>query len=98
MKRKWMDFMSIDVALTPGELIEQLKMIPTVKITDTFSDFITGEVHIDFKFEGFDFSIHNPYSGAYGYWIFYKIKKHDDIINKKLQILLVEIEKQYPVK
>ncbi len=86
--KKWKEFLDININLDPNSLKKELESIPGIKILNQLYDSITNEIHLDFKFEGFRFSLHNPYGGGYGYWFFYKIRRNKPEITKKLEKLL----------
>ena len=88
--KKWEEFLDIDTNFSPQEMKLELESISGVKITNELYDSITDELHLNFKFEGYRFSFHNPYGGGYGFWFFYKIRKNNPEITKKLELLIKE--------
>ncbi len=85
---KWQEFLDISTHLSPHEMKSELESISGIKISNSLYDNITDELHLNFKFEGYRFSFHNPYGGGYGYWFFYKIRKNNPEITEKLKNLL----------
>ncbi len=86
--KKWQDFVTFDVELNPHEMKSELETISGIKVTRILFDSIMNELYLDFKFEGYRFSFHNPYGGVYGYWFFYKIRRNNPEITQKLKKLL----------
>ena len=84
----WEEFLDISTNLSTRKMKSELESIPGIKITNELYDSMTDELHLNFKFEGYPFSFHNPYVGGYGYWFFYKIRRNDPEITKKLKKLL----------
>ena len=62
--KKWQEFLDISTSLNAYEMKSELKSIPGIKITSELYDPITSELHLNFKFEGYRFSFHNPYGGG----------------------------------
>ena len=85
---KWQEFLDIDTTHNPHEMKAELQSISGLKITSELYDPITSELHLNFKFESYRFSFHNPYGGGYGYWFFYKIRRNNPEVTQKLKKIL----------
>ena len=88
---KWKDFLIIEKNLRPVTIKNMLKEIPNLKFSNELYDSITDELHLDFEFESYPFSFHNPYSGVYGLFFFYFLKKNDPSITKRLKTRLEDL-------
>ena len=86
--KKWQEFLDLSTRLTHHEMKSELESIPGINITNELYDSITDELHLNFTYEGYKFSFHNPYGGGYGYWFFYNIRRNNQEITQKLQKLL----------
>ena len=87
--KKWQEFLDIATKLSPHEMKAELESLSEIKITNTLYDSITDELHLNFKYEGYRFSFHNPYGGGYGYWFFYKIRRNSPGVTENLKKLLL---------
>ena len=86
--KKWDEFLDITTEFSPHEMKSELLTIPGIKITNELYDSVTDELHLNFRFEKYLFSMHNPYGGGYGYWFFFKIRRNNLEVTQKLKKLL----------
>jgi hypothetical protein len=86
--KKWKEFLDLNIALTPHEMKYELQSIQGIQITNELYDSVTNEIHLDFSFNKYKFSLHNPYGGVYGYWFFFKIRNNNSEVTNELVELL----------
>jgi hypothetical protein len=86
--KKWKEFLDINIPSSPQKMKIELQSIHGIKITNELYDPITDELHLNFIFQNYNFSVHNPYGGGYGYWFFFKIRKHNPEVTSKLKEIL----------
>ena len=93
--RKWIDFVSIDLPLPPTKVRDLLISELKIQVTNELMDPITDELYLDFTYRDLPFSMHNPYSSAYGYWFFFSIRHNEPEITEYLKSRLISLESQY---
>ena len=86
--KKQKEILDLDIALTPHEAKYELQSIQGIKVTDKLYDSVTNEIHLDFSFNNYKFSFHNPYGRVYGYWFFFKIQNNNPEVTNELKKLL----------